>query len=239
MSLYEVGPNQSSILIAKLLLEHLCSLRTDRAIKDALEGLPSGINATYDEVLYRMYNTHQKDIYILQQILRWLVGCKVPLTLDQLAEAISLRPQDKALDPDCIPNDIQDLIACCGSLVTVTTQVTTEAMYPDLRGHRIDIVALAHASVGEYLTSGEIGKGLLRRRDLRRSPESVEQMARLFNTELQMVHEELSLLSLQYIGLNDFYQHIQDPVSTFLIEHQGNNSKGIRSSIAEIGLRYL
>ena len=232
--MFEVGFKQSSILIAKLLLEHICGLRTDRAIKDALKNLPSGINATYDEVLYRMYSTHQKDIHILQQILRLLVGCEVPLTLDQLAEALSLRPQDKALDRDGIPNDVQDLIACCGSLVTVTTQVTTEAMFPDLRGRRIDIVALAHASVGEYLTSGEIGKGLLKRRDPRRSPESVEALARLFNTEVHKVHEELALLSLQYIGLNDFWQPILDSVSTLVTKHQSNNSKRIRTSTRQI-----
>jgi len=212
------------------LLEHLCGLRTDRAIKDALEHLPSSINATYDEILYRMYTTHEKDISILQHILRWLVGCKVPLTLDQLAESISLRPHDKALDLDSIPNDIQDLVACCGSLVTVTAKVTTDAMFPDLRGHRIDIVSLAHASVGEYLTSGEIGKGLLQRQDPRRSPESAQQLARLFNIELQKVHEELSLLCLQYIGFRDFSQHIEYPVRISVTEHQRDNDKSIRLS---------
>lgn len=52
-------------------------------------------------------------------MLRWLVGTADPLTLDQLAEAISIEPSDIHRDSDAIATDPRDILTHCGSLVRI------------------------------------------------------------------------------------------------------------------------
>jgi hypothetical protein len=144
------------ILIAKLQLDYVCKLKSDRAIKEALIALPSGV---YEE----------------------------------LAEAVSIQPDDRMLDQSGIATDVMDLAASCGGLVTIRTQDTSESAYEDLRGPRITLITLAHASVEEYLTSGKIGRGL----------------ADKFHMEPKAVHHELAKTCLQYVGFENF----KDPIS--------------------------
>jgi hypothetical protein len=192
------------ILIAKLQLDYLCGLRSDRSIKEALHKLPTGINETYDEILQQLCAQHPETIDEFRLILRWLVGSTVPLTLDQLAEAVSIRPGDRRLERDGIATDPMDLAACCGSLVTVYTQDTTHANYhDDLRGAGATLISLSHASVEEYLTSSAMKFGPL---------ES-------FFMDLPSVHRELTETCLQYIGFEDF----QFPVGLLVKSLQTSN----------------
>ena len=112
----------------------------------------------------------------------------VPLTLRELAEAVSIQPDDRVLDQSGIATDVMDLAASCGGLVTIRTQDTSESTYEDLRGPRITLITLAHASVEEYLTSGKIGLGL----------------AEKFHMEPKVVHHELAKTCLQYVGFENF-----------------------------------
>jgi hypothetical protein len=185
------------ILIAKLQLEYICGLRSDRAIKEALVKLPSGIYATYDEILYQLCTKNPDAVEDMNRILRWLVCSMEPLTLEQLAEIISIRSEDRSLDESGIATDFMDLAACCGSLVTVHTQNTSYGQYGDLRGPQVTLITLAHASVEEYLKSGKIGRGL----------------SSTFHIDAKVVHHELAKTCLQYIGFEDFEQPMEQPVS--------------------------
>ncbi len=184
------------ILIAKLQLDYLCGLRSDRSIKEALYKLPRGINATYDDILQQLCAKHPESIDEIRLILQWLIGSTVPLSLDQLAEAVSIRPGDNRLDRDGIATDAMDLAACCGSLVTVHTQ-DTDANYPDdLRGTRITLISLSHASVEEYLPPPAIKLG----------------PSKSFFMDLPSVHREIAETCQQYIRLEDFQNPVELPV---------------------------
>ena len=185
------------ILIAKLQLDYICGLRSDRAIKEALVKLPSGIYATYDEILHQLCTKNPDDVEDMKRILQWLVCSMEPLTLEQLAEIVSIRPGDRVLDQSGIATDLMDLAACCGSLVAVHTQETSYGQYGDLRGPQVTLITLAHASVEEYLKSGKIGRGL----------------SSIFHMEANVVHHELAKTCLQYVGFEDFEQPIDQPVS--------------------------
>jgi hypothetical protein len=78
----------SRILIAKLQLDYICGLKSDRAIKEALIKLPFGIYQTYDEILYQLCSKRPDEIDDIKRILQWLVYSKVPLTLEQVAEIV-------------------------------------------------------------------------------------------------------------------------------------------------------
>jgi hypothetical protein len=180
-------------LIAKLHLDYLCGLKSDRAIREALVKLPSGINATYDEILQQLYSKHPDNVDEIRRMLQWLVGTIIPLTLEQLAEAVSIRPNDRKLDREGIATDLMDLAASCGSLVTIHTQSTRDSIYEDLRGPQVTLITLAHASVDEYLKSGKIGLG----------------MSVFFHIEPDTMHHYLAQICLQYIGFEDFRYPIQ------------------------------
>lgn len=184
------------ILIAKLQLEYISGLKSDRAIKEALIKLPSGIYETYDEILNQLFTKRPNDIEDIKSILKWLLCSRIPLTLQELAEAISIRAEDKMLDESGIATDIMDLAACCGSFVTVNTQATSEGQYSDLRGPQITLITFAHASVEEYFKSGHSGRGL----------------ASAFHMDMEKLHYELARTCVQYLGFEDFRVPLRDPV---------------------------
>jgi hypothetical protein len=184
---------RSRILIAKLQLDYICGLKSDRAIKEALVKLPSGVYATYDRILHQLCAKRPDDIEDMKMILQWLQYSIVPLTLPQIAEALSIRPGDTALDESGIATDLMDLAASLGSLVTIYTQDTTRSMYKDLRGPSLTFVGLAHYSVEEYFRSGQMDPTL----------------AATFSLDAPMVHVELAKICLQYIGFANFSEPIE------------------------------
>lgn len=188
--------NLARILIAKLQLDYVCGLRSDRAIKEALVKLPSGIFATYDEILHQLCTKNPDDVEDMKRILQWLVYSMEPLTLEQLAEIVSIRPDDRSLDESGIATDLMDLAACCGSLVAIHTQDTSSGQYEDLRGPLVTLITLAHASVEEYFTSGKLGRGL----------------SSTFHMDAKVVHHELAKTCLQYVGFEDFEHPMEQPV---------------------------
>ena len=107
-------------------LDYLCGLRSDRAIKEALAKLPSGIYATYDEILRQLCTKNPDDVEDMRRILRWLVFSMEPLTLQQLAEIVSIRPEDRSLDESGISTDALDLASCCGSCLALVPFHTLE-----------------------------------------------------------------------------------------------------------------
>ena len=120
----------------------------------------------------------------------------VPLSLEQVAEIISMRTSDAELDQSGIATDLLDLADSLGSLVTLYTLDTRGNIYEDLRGPQVTFLTLAHYSVEEYLQSGQMASDLLG----------------LFDMDAQSVHGELANMCLQYVGLRDFMTPIEKPV---------------------------
>jgi hypothetical protein len=187
--------------MAKLQLDYICRLKSDRAIKEVLDKLPTGISATYDEIIQQLCTQYPESIGDIRAALRWLIGSTVPLTLDQLAEAVSIRPGDERLERDGIATDSMDLAACCGSLVNIYTQGTQANQYDDLLGTGSMLISLSHASVGEYLTSLSMKLGPLSS----------------FFMDLPSVHREIAETCLQYIGFRDFHKPIEHSVNLIII----------------------
>jgi hypothetical protein len=98
----------------------ISSLNTDKAIKAALQILPSGLTATYENILLSTLKRHAIDIDDIKTTLQWLVASVVPLTASQLAEIMSISPEDKSIA-------LQELYGPCPSadLTYITHSVPT------------------------------------------------------------------------------------------------------------------
>jgi ankyrin repeat protein len=157
-------------------LEYLSNLGSDRAIKEALNVLPQGLEDTYEGVLRRIISNNPDRVEEIKCIFRWLIGSEYIFNLQELAEAVSINSEDTRLDPDGIVTDPEDLAALCGSLVTVN------------RRYDPPEISFAHYSIEEYLRSATILK----------SP-----MAE-FYMDSAVVNQHLADTCLQYLSFSDF-----------------------------------
>ncbi len=71
--------------------------------------LPRGLDETYTRILQKIQEESPDSVDCVKTILRWLIGTAEPLTLDQLAEAISIESFDTCRDSDAIATDPRDL----------------------------------------------------------------------------------------------------------------------------------
>ncbi|KAK0666772.1 ankyrin repeat-containing domain protein [Cercophora samala] len=126
-------------------IDALCKLRNDKAIRSALTNLPRTLQETYIRILQRIEDEHPDDVETVQKILTWLVRGIRNLSLEELAEAISIEPDNGggSMDFDAVDTDPEDMLELLGGLVTVS---------PD------KFVSLAHFSVKEFLVSEDICK---------------------------------------------------------------------------------
>lgn len=101
-------------------------MKSDKTIR-ALLKLPRTLEDTYVRILQRLEREYEEDIGNVQKILRWLVKGVRTLTLDELAEALSIDLDDEdstAMDFDAVWTDLEDVLVLCGSLVTVSLDRT-------------------------------------------------------------------------------------------------------------------
>jgi ankyrin repeat protein len=159
---------------AKCQIEALCKFRNDKAIEAALENLPKTLHDTYGRILQRVEDDHPEDVEIVQNMLRWLVRSVRAMTLDELAEAMAVDPEDDAtsMDLSAVDTDPEDILNVLGSLVTVSASKT---------------VSLAHYSVKEFLVSD----GLMK-------------LKPRFWVGLHGVEAQLARVCLTYLCYNDF-----------------------------------
>jgi hypothetical protein len=86
------------------------------------------------------------DVPIVRKVLLWLSFTVLPITLDELHSAIAIEQGVDELDEDSCLSSAQEIMAVCGSLITVSSATP---------GH----VRLAHLSVKDYLLSDNIRNG--------------------------------------------------------------------------------
>jgi hypothetical protein len=116
-------------------LDEISRLRTDAALKRAINHLPSSLEGSYLRILNSIA---EEDVAFAKRALLWLAHAPTPLSLTELAEAVILEPGFDFLDADSKLNDPNDVIDICRSLV---------AFNPLSKTARI-----AHHSVREFLT---------------------------------------------------------------------------------------
>ena len=159
---------------AKCQIEQLCKLRTDNAIRAALKDLPKTLHDTYFRILERIQGQSEDEIRSVQRLLRWLVRGARNLTLEELAECISIEMdgEDEHMDFDNVPTDAEDILEQCGSLLSISVD---------------NYVTITHYSAKEFLVSEDLKK---------RMPE--------FWVGGNEVDSELATVCLKYLCYDDF-----------------------------------
>ena len=166
----------SRFLWAHIQLERICGLRTDRDIKSALRTLPSGLDGTFIRILETIQAKTPEAVQDIKKIFQWVIGSFRPLSLEAISEAISIQPEDLALDQDGIANDLEDVVAICRSLITMD------------RGGDSTRIALAHLSIEEFLRSDRIKKSSVA----------------VFHMDSASIHFQLAKTCIQYLSFSDF-----------------------------------
>ncbi|OQE40983.1 hypothetical protein PENCOP_c005G00758 [Penicillium coprophilum] len=127
----------------KCQIDQLCKLRTDKAVRNALNDLPKTLHDTYFRILQKVDSNDSEDVKMVRRLLKWLVHGVRNLPLGELAECVSvdIGNSEGSFDFDAVFTDAEDVVELCGSLVTLSSG---------------GYVALAHYTVKEFLVSDAI-----------------------------------------------------------------------------------
>lgn len=156
---------------AQCQLDSIARARTIREVRRTLASLPQGLDETYNRILVQIPET---DEDLFRKLLVWLAFSFLPLTLEELWEAIAIEPGSSSIDDESRLRSPQDLMALGHSLISVTTD-----------GH----VRLAHLSVRDYLLSNPI----------RQHP-----VLSRFALDPSKAHDELARDCLTYLEFGEF-----------------------------------
>ena len=120
-------------------IDSICAQNSDHDILMSLRDLPKGLPATFRRMLRRLQDSTFANPSLARKILEIVAGAQRPLNLDELGEAISVRPGDTVWDNSKLVNDVLKVLEPCGSLLTVDEEFFT--------------VHFAHSSIKEHLTT--------------------------------------------------------------------------------------
>ncbi|KAF4939322.1 Ankyrin repeat, SAM and basic leucine zipper domain-containing protein 1 [Colletotrichum fructicola] len=138
-----------TFLQANLQLDYITATRTDRELRQTLQSLPNGLNATYERILVSALQKYPQRKSEMKQVLQWLAIGLMPLSGKTLAEVTSIDQNDTALDFDAIVTDPYDVVA---PLVQLVSYYQTSRY----RSDAATIVQIHHATVKEFLTGSDI-----------------------------------------------------------------------------------
>ena len=154
----------------------LSALKNDKAIRSALGKLPSGLTATYQQILTSTLEQYPAQIRDIRAILQWLVCSVEVLSAAQLAEAVAIFPEDDTLDFDAVSTDPEDVVEPISQLVLLE------------RHENETTVQLNHFSVEEFLLDESMVTGPLKQ----------------LHVSLEEAHVTMAELCLQYLSFSIF-----------------------------------
>lgn len=156
---------------AQCQIDALSRLRTVKSIRAKLDRLPTTLNETYANILKTV---QEEDAELLRRILLWVSFTVVPLTLDELQEAIAVEAGMRTLEEvkESRLNDPKDILSLGSSLLRVCDT-----------GH----VKLAHLSVRDYLLS----------QDIKTHPDVIK-----FSLDHREANRELATNCITYLSLD-------------------------------------
>jgi hypothetical protein len=126
--------SKGMFLWVALQIKVLCSMETDREIKETLADLPTDLSDIYFRILGRVQGRRKLH---QDRILRLIAAAKHPLTTDEMRDALSVTPGETDwINRDTV-NDIYSTLSTCGCLIGVDEEELT--------------VRFVHPSVEEFL----------------------------------------------------------------------------------------
>ncbi|MCJ1393145.1 hypothetical protein MMC18_006017 [Xylographa bjoerkii] len=117
-------------------IKDLCEQKSDEDILNSLKNLPKSLPEVYDRVLLRLRKSGNCDTKRFRRIFQWVVTAHRPLSLEELRQAIGIEPCQVDWDPTRLVNNIRDVLACCGGLLTTDEeQLTIHFAHHSIKQH--------------------------------------------------------------------------------------------------------
>ncbi|KAJ7734706.1 ankyrin repeat-containing domain protein [Mycena olivaceomarginata] len=109
---------EGMFLLAKLHMESLSTKNTIKAVRMALQELPTDLQHTYDDAMERINSQNADDKQLAHLTLTWVAYTKRLLSVAELCEALAIEPAAEDLDVDNLL-DIDIILSVCSGLVIV------------------------------------------------------------------------------------------------------------------------
>lgn len=104
-------------LLAQLHMDSLASKNTTKAVRKALETMPTTLDDTYDDAVKRIEDQIEEDRELALRVLSWVSYASRPLKVDELRQALAVEPEETEFDHENMP-DQDILVSVCAGLVT-------------------------------------------------------------------------------------------------------------------------
>ncbi|KAJ6586047.1 ankyrin repeat-containing domain protein [Mycena capillaripes] len=137
-----VNRSKGMFLLAKLHITSIIAKNTVKAVREALQKMPTGLQDTYREVMQRINEQGEDDKKVAHSTLALLSNAKRLLRVSELREALAVEPGKSELDRDNLL-DLDVILSVCAGLVIVDE---LEA-----------VVRLVHYTTQDYLDSTQRG----------------------------------------------------------------------------------
>ena len=108
--------NWLRFLLAQLHMDSLASKNTTKAVRKALETMPTTLDATYEEAVSRIGDQTEEDKDLALRVLAWVSYAFRRLTVKELRQALAVEPEESELDDENMP-DQDTLLSVCAGLV--------------------------------------------------------------------------------------------------------------------------
>ncbi|KFY57612.1 hypothetical protein V497_05456 [Pseudogymnoascus sp. VKM F-4516 (FW-969)] len=129
--------SQGMFLWVALQIISLCDMKTDDAIRQALVDLPKNLSETFSRILRK---AEESGKTYQRRTLELVITAHRPLTAEELRDALSVVPGDAVWNWSKRLNDVNLILTCCGSLLTIDEEERT--------------IRLVHHSVKQFLLNG-------------------------------------------------------------------------------------
>ncbi|KFY38347.1 hypothetical protein V494_04397 [Pseudogymnoascus sp. VKM F-4513 (FW-928)] len=129
--------SQGMFLWVALQIISLCDMKTDDAIRQALADLPKDLSETFSRILEK---SDESGKSYQRRTLELVTAAHRPLTAEELRDALSVLPGDAVWNWSKRLNDVNSILTCCGSLLTIDEEERT--------------IRLVHHSVKQFVLSG-------------------------------------------------------------------------------------
>ncbi|PKK54169.1 hypothetical protein CI102_1362 [Trichoderma harzianum] len=139
----------------QLQLEALRHLSSEPEVREALQTLPIGLDATYNRVLESIPPHFQERVI---HSLKWLAFSRTVLSIEELAEIFTIRPHnDTPFSEKERPFSPTDILKYFSGLI-IAQKDDVSVMFPR-DAHNVTRIRLVHFSLKEYLVSRRITQG--------------------------------------------------------------------------------
>ncbi|KAJ7756596.1 ankyrin repeat-containing domain protein [Mycena metata] len=126
-----------TFLLAKLHIESLATKSTVKAVRTALQNLPTDLNHTYDDAMGRINSQNDDDKQLARLTLTWVAYAKRLLTVAELCEALAIEPSAASLDIDNML-DIDIVLSVCSGLIIVDAAMSVVRLVHYTTQHYFD-----------------------------------------------------------------------------------------------------